>query len=170
MLPEAFEALLQSDSSIFDITMKILHYGPYNNSIIRPGQILDVKTFSAGDAKLKGVYLGAKTMVKLLGRDIKSYLLKKIILLDDMKRTLLEDKDASMAECLFKVLGHQEIRKRLEEDSVGKSLPDFEDWARRIAEKKHLDRIPLTIVKKDAGMVSKKRKARRPLYARNQWY
>ena len=170
MLPEAFDALLQSDTDVFDVTMKILHYGPYNNNIIRPGQILDVKTFNTDDARLKGVYLCAKTMVKLLGRDIKSYLLKKIILLDDMKRTLLEDKDASMAECLFKVLGHQEIRKRLEEDSAGKSLPDFEDWARRIAEKKHLDRIPLTIVKQDAGVVTKKRKARRPLYARNQWY
>ncbi len=62
--------------------MKILNYGPGpGNCVIRPGQVLDVKSLEEAGGKLKEVYTCAKALVAFLheGESVKSYFLKKVL-------------------------------------------------------------------------------------------
>ncbi len=141
ILPDALKSVLDSDNNIFDVTMKILHYGPDFNSIIRPGQILDVKTMNANDGKLSKVYLCTKALIKLLRINVKSYLVKKIILTNDTKMALL--KDSSMSECLFHIVKHPEFMKRLDLKKRRGEMLHLERWEQNIAEQKDPDKIPM---------------------------
>ncbi len=139
VLPEAVSKILQSNDCLFDVALKLLHYGPDCSYVIRPGQVLDVKTFS-DSTKMKEVYICTKALLKLQREDhVKSYLIKKIVHTSTMKSYILR-RDVSLSECLLAVFGHQEVQSRLRGKKPGRLGYHF--WEKKIASQ-DFDTIPL---------------------------
>lgn len=84
ILPEAL-AYADQKQLLKPVSMKVLHFGPggkeQDNFILRAGQILDMEELE--NPKLKKVYCTLKVLKVALGVSIQSYLMKKVLLLQD---------------------------------------------------------------------------------------
>ncbi len=89
LLPESFKKLIEEEkrSGVYDCAIKIIHYGSQNCHVIRPGQVMNV-TELLSDDKLRAVYLHLKAVNLLLGVNVKTYTIKKIVLGDEMRGTI----------------------------------------------------------------------------------
>ena len=114
------ENFMMEEQEFVSMGMKFLHYGPGGNAIVvKPGQILNVKQFDDENLKvLKKVYSTIKFLKDVLGLDLKSYLLKKILLKQstkDMVQQLASKyEEEKFRELFFKVIHLNELRPKLE--------------------------------------------------------
>ena len=86
ILPEAFKSQEKgtNDDECQQIAIKLLNYGDENNYIIRPAQEMQVQDFQSNQI-LKGAYLRIKALNTILKAGVKSYLVKKILMLPEFK-------------------------------------------------------------------------------------
>ena len=77
ILPDEFLAHMEGEGGkIFDVGMKILHYGQTDNCMTRPGQRMQISDFHDRPI-LKEVYCYAKALKTFIGIDVKSFFLKE---------------------------------------------------------------------------------------------
>ncbi len=146
ILPEslALQALNSDERKIFDVAIKLLNYHPDWNYVIRPGQGLSTKELRT-NLVLRDVYIHVKTLKSLWSVDVKSYVIKKIILSEAMKEQILKP-DMHMQERLLAVLSHPELKKKFEENVF---FPNWENDI-RIKQKSQIwdddDEIPSSYI------------------------
>ena len=130
ILPESYLKFLDSDANTgtCDVAMKLLNYDKETNFIIRPGQVMHVNQFDR-NVKLKDIYVHAKVMKTVLKLDVKSYLMKKVILLDTMVEKLLKP-EVWLDEAIFMVLSHPELKTEFAK------RVQFNKWSDAIQERK----------------------------------
>ncbi len=80
ILPDAFEEQVNSERPIL-VGLKLIHYGQENNFILRAAQRMDVTEFD-NNPRLKIVYQNIKYLKSVLGIQLSSYLVKKVLFLD----------------------------------------------------------------------------------------
>ncbi len=117
ILPESLALQVRhSDGSnnTFDVSIKLLNYHPELNYVIRPGQGLSTRELRTNTV-LRDVYIHVKTLKSLWSVDVKSYVIKKIILSESMKSKILRQ-DLHMQERLFAVLSHPELKKKFDQN------------------------------------------------------
>ncbi len=132
ILPESFTRALdaENESNSIDVAMKLLNYGPCDNSIIRPGQVMQVEQFQR-DEKLKKIYIYTKALKDMLSIDVKTYVIKKIILQDEIQ-AVLRKPDVLMQESLFTVLSHPELREKFQSRILFETKGKKIGWSDRI--------------------------------------
>ena len=141
MEEEEMEACSRLSDEVCNVTVKLLNYSEEDNHVVRPGQIMSVHEVRGG-GKLRDVYICVKAAKELLRVNAKSYLIKKIVLTQEMKRKILHP-DMGLSEALWEVMSHAELRKKF-----GAKV-DLKKWKAKIRlsrkEGAHdaLDHIPL---------------------------
>ena len=138
ILPESFVKQASKDEAsgpTCDVAIKILNFDRSMNYIIRPGQVMHINEFDE-HKKLKKVYIHAKAMKDMMDVDIKSYMIKKVILLDEMKEAILKE-DVLLDEALFLALYHSELR------NAYKEKVRFKSWENKIERRKRLGSIDI---------------------------
>ena len=137
MLPEIF--LISQDegehSNIFDVAVKLLNYDLKDNHIIRPGQVLDIGELRT-NAKLKKVYTCLKAVKDLLGISTRSFTIKKVMLLEEVKETL-RNPEMLLDEAMFFVVSRPELS-----DEFGRKV-DLKEWGRKIYKRRKDKRLIL---------------------------
>lgn len=136
ILPESHEELLNESSTngTYEVGMKLLHYGPEDNCIVRPAQVLNVEDFSRFPKEIKEVYCTLKYIKSVLNVDIKSYLLKKVILRNEF--IIKVESGGTEEDHLFEAMNYSQIKRAFQ----GKI--DYELW--RLERERGIDRgIPL---------------------------
>ncbi len=140
LLPEDFDKNLRREEGIFNVGVKLLNYEEgFSNAIIRPGQVTNIKVHG----KLKEIYTRLKAVKDLLKiSGAQSYVIKKTILMDEM-REALNDPQMDMDEAMLLVLSHPELKR-----NFSKKI-DFEQWSRLVEKRKndghdtYIDVVPL---------------------------
>lgn len=122
ILPEAFEEVLNESSSNFEMGLKLLHYESIQNYIIRPAQMLNVVDFSDYPREIRDIYIMLKYLKEALNINIKSYLLKKIVLRKEFVSSVAQDGNALS---LFYNVLHYPIIKEAFQHKV-----DYDNWSR----------------------------------------
>ena len=69
--------------------MKLINYGDERNFVIRPAQVLGLTREFRIKPEIKDVYMAIKCIKQIINVDIPSYLIKKIILMDEVKNGLI---------------------------------------------------------------------------------
>ena len=112
MLPEQFQESLENaegEAKVFDACFKLLNYGARDNFIVRPAQQMELQQFKRAD--LKAVYCSVKCLKDLLGIDIKSYFIKKVIL---SRLFIHQESRLYQRQILHNVLSYPEIKRSFE--------------------------------------------------------
>ena len=92
------------------ISFKLLHaHSNQDNFIMRPGQTLAMKNLQG---KLKEAYCFLKALKTIMGADISSYGIKKVLLLEDLSRQTKTAKDS--VELLHTVITHPHLKPTFE--------------------------------------------------------
>ena len=119
ILPEEFKSQAKSSNkrNIRQICIKILNYGNVDNCIIRPAQEMTVQDFQSNEI-LQQAYLHIKALNTVLGVGAKSYMVKKVLLLQDNKNLAVrgsvmsaEQKRILWQNLVFVVLNHKDLKK-----------------------------------------------------------
>ncbi len=135
ILPESILSITAANhSNDLEVGFKILHYGPEDNAIIRPAQILDVADFKKFPKETRQVYCIMKYLKDTLKVQVKSYLLKKVVLLDQFVNMASEGCFAE--DLLFEVLNYSEVKK------IFKGKIDYQKWRNEKSQGK-MNGIPL---------------------------
>ena len=113
VLPESFVEQFRR-SPVLEVGMKLLHFGSKRNFIIRPAQQLSV-AHELRNRKLKSIYCQIKCLKSLLGIDVNSYFIKKVLLTNEMKEKIEEG-------TFYNVLQHPDLRAEFE-----KAI-DYANW------------------------------------------
>ena len=137
--PEAFSMQSTEICESF-VGLKLLNYGDDSNFIIQPAQEMEVQDFQTNEI-LHEAYIHLKALNTVLDVGVKSYMLKKILLLPDFKKTSwkrIEDNalwgqtyedERMMRECwqelVYDVTHHPDLRPRFEKKI------DFRRWQKR---------------------------------------
>ncbi len=132
LLPETFAKSLEEDNeaSVYDVAVKVLNYGHGDTHIIRPAQVTEVRELGRHGDKLRRVYARLKAARDLLRiADAKSYLIKKVVLLDEVKDAVL-DPDMPLDEAMLAVASHPELKTKFD------ARLDLDRWAERIETRK----------------------------------
>jgi len=91
ILPEMAHQIENEGSTdhVFTSTIQLLHYGPDSPSspscLLRPGQALAVNRDFKEDERLRSVYVALKGVNSLLRTKVSSYVLKKVVLQEDVR-------------------------------------------------------------------------------------
>ena len=104
------------------MAVKLLNFGPAHNYTIRPGQKIDVDQLR--NEKLKRAYCFVKGIKDVLKIDVKSYLVKKILLRPEF--TAIALKSFNEYDCLFQIMSHPELKAKFQ-DKI-----DYEVWQKEI--------------------------------------
>jgi hypothetical protein len=123
ILPEVYDNI--KEDPVVNVAIKILHYGPEDNYIIRPGQEMEVEKFK-DNATLKGIYIWMKAIKDILDVPAKSFFMKKVVLLPEFVakcERVREDDNNTKVELLKEALSHPDLKPAFETEL------DFErDW------------------------------------------
>lgn len=114
ILPEHFEELneVKNEKQVFEVGLKLLHYGSENNYIVRPAQILNIVDFSGYPKGIKDVYCNMKYIKTALNVDIKSYFMKKVLIRNEFVARV--ESGGREIDHLFEAMSYPEIRKAFE--------------------------------------------------------
>ncbi len=153
VLPESLvKALEISTETVIDVSMKLLNYCPDDNHIIRPSQKFlkdeprhqeeDIKAGGLLKGTLKDVYIRFKAFAEITGSGAKSYVVKKVILSDEM-RFQLENPSLNMYERMVRVMRHPELEDKFKDwigyynhaRQITKKTQEFEDLPRHFPPK-----------------------------------
>ena len=126
ILPESLALIVETEKPY--ICMKVLNFNVgTTNFILRPGQILAIDELK--DEKLKAVYCYMKGLKTHFDAKVKSYFLKKVLLLEENLEFCRKVENDQM-ECLFQVLNYPMLRKVFEKHI------DYESWSQKIDQAK----------------------------------
>ncbi len=141
ILPESFQDLLEKQHTsrprkTYDVSMKLLNYGSESNYIIRPGQIKDDRQAKAVrqhpqkkiEEVINEVYISIKGLKSILGVDVDSYFIKKVVRLKEITHMIL-DLDAAkvgLPRKVFDVLDLPELRDHF------KKVIDYKGWQEKL--------------------------------------
>ena len=122
VLPESFLEVLEGNpEKPIQVAIKLLHFGTKRNFIIRPAQQLAVTKEFKENQRLKRVYCQIKCLKSLLGVNVNSYFIKKVLLTDVMKTKFNVEVDMYF---LYEALHHSELKIKFE------SIIDYAKWQR----------------------------------------
>ena len=111
VLPESFKACIERDrDKVVQVGVKLINYdeGRRRNFLIKPVQILGITEY-IGDELIMKCFSAIKCFKSAFGVDVKSYLIKKIILTDEMKGKIAKNGEENWQESVFEVLKHPEL-------------------------------------------------------------
>ena len=118
ILPESMANVKEASKS--HVCLKILNFeAGQSNFILRPGQILDVEELA--DERLKTVYCNMKALKAHFKADVKSYFLKKVLLLPE-NLEMARDSTQNPEQLLFQFFSHPSLKK------VFETHIDYDRW------------------------------------------
>ncbi len=125
ILPESLGRAMATSGNhtVHQVAIKLLNYNPKDNYVIRPGQGMNTLDLRRS-GPLRGAYTCIKVLKELCQANVKTYVIKKVMLSPDIKAKL-EDEDMHTIEGAFVVLSHPELKKHF-------SKIDFKKWAKNI--------------------------------------
>ena len=121
ILPEAFITQENKEKPV-RVAVKLLNYADDHNYIIRPAQVMAVHDFMSKDI-LRQAYLHIKALNVVLGSSVKSYMVKKILLLPEFKHFEIAEKQQHLRDkqktkiwqqLVFDVMQHYELKKHFQ--------------------------------------------------------
>ena len=123
ILPESI-ALVKETAKPY-ICLKILNFeAGESNFILRPGQILEIDELQ--DPRLKTVYCYMKALKGHFEAEVKSYFLKKVLLLPNHLQ-MAKNPSKDEIDLLFQFLSHPSLKMAFE-DKI-----DYQKWERNLA-------------------------------------
>ncbi len=126
ILPESFQETQneKAKDDVFEVGLKLLHYGSENNYVIRPAQMLRVVDFSGYPTLCKEVYCIMKYLKTVLKVDVKSYFLKKVVLRKEIVQ--MAEKSKRVEKPLFEAMTYPAVKK------VFESKVDYKQWKKNM--------------------------------------
>ena len=127
ILPESIASVRETSQP--NICLKILNFETgTSNFILRPGQILPIDELD--DEKLKTVYCFMKALKAHYAIDVKSYFLKKVLLLEENVE-MAKDPANDEVQLLYSFLRHPLLKKEFE------MCIDYRAWGEKLNDNKN---------------------------------
>jgi hypothetical protein len=112
MLPEAFQD--NTKEGVQWVAIKLLHYGPKHNYMIRPGQEMEITTVFDEHPRIKRTYCQMKLVKDIYNVNVKSFFIKKVILRKEFIE-LSKNKNISDENLLYEAISHHDLKSKFEE-------------------------------------------------------
>ena len=112
VLPESYNASVEQRSDVpLQVGFKLVNYGEdKNNFIIKPAQILGISKHIE-DKNLMNIYACVKCIKGAFGVDISSYLIKKILMTNEMQGKIAQNGVENWRKSVFDVLQHPDLKE-----------------------------------------------------------
>ena len=137
LLQESYDDLIENNFSpdgIFSVGLKMLHFYSKKNFVIRPAQLLNVVDFSDYPPEVRQIYCMMKYLKQALRADIKSYLMKKVVLRREFIAEII--KGGEIADHLYDAMTYHQVKKAFQ------LIIDYEEW-KNLRDQRKDDGIPL---------------------------
>jgi hypothetical protein len=112
ILPESFRDNTKED--VQWVAIKLLHYGPRHNYMMRPGQEMEITTVFDEHPRVKRTYCQMKLLKDIYDIKVKSFFMKKVILREEFI-AFSKTNEITDGRLLYEALSHSDLKSKFQE-------------------------------------------------------